>query len=366
MDGFAVAEQIKANPRIATCPLVMLSSSGRLDDDRCKELHVAAHLSKPIKQSDLFNCLIQTLGGPPESEKPGNATAVVDAADPNAGSMPCRPLVILLAEDNVVNQRVAVGVLEKRGHTVIIANNGKEAVQAVATQRFDLILMDVQMPEMDGLEATAVIRRNEAARGEHTPIIAMTAHAMKGDREHCLQAGMDDYLTKPVEVQELLMAVNRLASSKSDRHDSVRPNQSLDSPMSDGQAAPRDRCASSKGLADGMPPVDMKTLLTRVENDWDLLHEMMALFLETAPPLLAEIEAGVARRDCHTVERTAHALKGAMQSISAVPAAQAALKLEDLARMGTTEDAGKSLSALKLEFERLILALSETSVGAPS
>jgi two-component system sensor histidine kinase/response regulator len=366
MDGFAVAEQIRANPRILMGPLIMLSSTGQRDDDRCKDLQVAAQLSKPIKQSDLLNCLITTLGGPPESEEPRNATEIVERTETNMRTPSSRPLVILLAEDNVVNQRVAVGILEKRGHTVVIAKNGREAVQAVATQRFDLVLMDVQMPEMDGIAATREIRRTEAARGERTPIVAMTAHAMKGDREHGLEAGMDDYLTKPIQVKELLMTIDRLATSKSHGHDSARPTQSLDMATSNGQPTARDRLASSNALAEGMQSVDMTTLLTRVENDWDLLHEMIALFLESSPPLLAEIEAAVARQDRQTVERAAHALKGAMQSISAVPAAQAASNLEEIARMGTSEDPDKSLSILKTEFERLVFTLSETSKGARS
>ncbi len=366
MDGFAVAEQIKASPRTSTVPLIMLSSSTPLDDDRCKELQVAAHLSKPIKQADLFSCLIKALGGPPKLDEPANTTTIVDNSNRSTPAISSRPLLILLAEDNVVNQRVAVGILEKRGHTVVIANNGKEAIQAVATQRFDLVLMDVQMPEMDGIEATGLIRRAEAAREKHTPIVAMTAHAMKGDRERCLEAGMDDYLTKPIEVKELLMTIDRLASAKSGNRDPVGPTPSLDTATRNGQPAARNRLASSKGPADGMQAVDLTTLLARVENDWDLLHEMIALFLESSPPLLAEIEVGMARHDRQTVERTAHALKGAMQSISAVPAAEAASNLEDIVRMSTTEHADESLSMLKLEYERLVLALSETSLEGQS
>jgi signal transduction histidine kinase/CheY-like chemotaxis protein len=360
MDGFEVAEQIKDNPRLATSRVIMLSSSNRADDDRCRELQVAACLSKPVRQSDLFNCLVQTLGGSPESKQPAKGTAPSD----NEAAMPYRPLVILLAEDNVVNQRVAVGLLEKRGHTVVIANNGKEATQAVATQRFDLVLMDVQMPEMDGAEATEVIRRTEAVRGQHTPIVAMTAHAMPGDRERCLEAGMDDYLTKPIQVKELLMTIDRLTPSRSCHHDSEEPIQPLDAATPNGRPAALDRLASLKAPVDGMEPmkpIDMKTLLMRVENDWDLLHEMIELFLESSPLLLAEIETGAARHDRRTVERAAHALKGAMQSISAVPAARSAANLEEVARGGTAEDADESLSVLKTEFKRLILTLSETS-----
>ena len=254
-----------------------------------------------------------------------------------------------------MNQRVALGILEKRGCTVVIANNGKEAVQAVATQRFDLVLMDVQMPEMDGIEATELIRRSEAARGEHTPIVAMTAHAMKGDREHCLDAGMDDYLTKPVNSQELLKTMARLTSAKCDSPNTARSTQPLDVTTPGSQPDACDRFETRKSAADGAEPFSVSTLLLRVENDWDLLDEMLELFLESSPPLLAEIEAGVARRDSQTVERAAHALKGAMHSISAVPAAQAAANLEEVARLGACDPDDKSLSILKAEFERLDL-----------
>ena len=154
------------------------------------------------------------------------STALVDSPDSNTEVTSSRPLTILVAEDNVVNQRVAQGILDKRGHTVIIANNGREAVQAVATQRFDLVLMDLQMPEMGGLEATATIRQMETVTGGHTPIVAMTAHAMTGDQERCLAAGMDAYLSKPIRPQQLLATINRLVGVDAERRfgsDRVQP-----------------------------------------------------------------------------------------------------------------------------------------------
>jgi signal transduction histidine kinase/DNA-binding response OmpR family regulator/HPt (histidine-containing phosphotransfer) domain-containing protein len=362
MDGFVVAEQIRANARLSRVPLIMLSSSSQDDDERCRNLGAAACLSKPVKQSELFNCVLAALDGRPKSDEACAETAMIDRTDPHAETVTSRPLVILLAEDNVVNQRVALGILEKRGHTVVVVDNGKEATRAIATQRFDLVLMDVQMPEMDGLEATGVIRRDEAAQGKHTPIVAMTAHAMKGDREKCLEAGMDAYLPKPIQVKELLMTIKSLTAPIDD-HEEIEPAAPVPCATPANQPPAPDLVASSQVLAERTEPFNVPSLLTRVENDWDLLQEMIELFLDSSPRLLAEIELGVARRDGQTVERAAHALKGAMQSISAGPAARAALNLEELGRMGDTASADKSLSHLKQEFERLVSALSESSKG---
>lgn len=261
-----------------------------------------------------------------------DALTLCDDPRQSGGGAVFRPLTILLAEDNDVNQRVARGILEKRGHTVVIANNGQEATLAVATQRFDLVLMDVQMPVMDGIEATGIIRRSEATRGVHTPIVAMTAHAMKGDREHCLEAGMDDYLSKPIQVQELLATIERYASPQRGVRETMELPQTRNNSLPERSSAASATSAFSRTVADGGEPIDLTTFLTRVENDWDLLHEMIDLFLDSSPRLLAEIEGGMVRRDSRTVERATHTLKGAMQSISALPAARAAANLEAIAR----------------------------------
>ena len=362
LDGFAVAEEIRANPRIAVGPLVMLSSSSRLDDDRCSDLRIASVLSKPIRQVDLFNCLIKMLGDSPQHADYDPAEKLAEqTAPPLPHPTAANLLFILLAEDNLVNQRVARGILEKRGHTVAIANNGREALQAVSSQRFDLVLMDVQMPEMDGIEATQAIRRFEASRGSHTPIVAMTAHALTGDRERCLAAGMDDYLTKPIQVNELLIAIKRLTSTET-----IDVEQSNATPTHSTVALPADATVNiqpARAAEFMMDSLDLPSLLARVEQDFDLLHEMFALFLECSPPLMAEIELSVARHEYSTLERAAHALKGALQSISAIPAAKAAAELESIARNGTCDEAERVLTVLQLEFQRLVLALQESKQG---
>ncbi len=198
MDGFALAECIKRNPEWGAATIMMLSSAGqRGDAKRCRELGVAAYLTKPVRQGELLDAVLTALGTKPIREAP---PPLVTRHSLRENS---KHLRILLVEDNAVNQMLAVRLLEKRGHKVIVAGNGKEALAALEKDSFDLVLMDVQMPEMDGFEATAVIREKEKTSGNHLPVIAMTAHAMAGDRERCLEAGMDDYITKPIRPEEL-------------------------------------------------------------------------------------------------------------------------------------------------------------------
>jgi PAS domain S-box-containing protein len=198
MDGFALAECIKRNPDWQTATIMMLSSAGqRGDAKRCRDLGVAAYLTKPVRQDELLDAILTALGTRPTKEA---APALVTRHSLREISNHLR---ILLVEDNVVNQVLAARLLEKRGHSVIVAGNGKEALAALEKQSFDLVFMDIQMPEMDGLEATAAIRAKEKISGNHLAVVAMTAHAMVGDRERCLAAGMDDYLTKPIRPDEL-------------------------------------------------------------------------------------------------------------------------------------------------------------------
>ena len=200
MDGFTLIEQIRKRPELATATIMMLTSAGhRGDAARCQELGVAAYLLKPIRQSELREAIARVLGAQTEN----GAIPLITRFSLHDGREPGSSLRLLLAEDNAVNQRLAVRLLEKRGHHVVVAGNGVEALSAMEKEEFDLILMDVQMPEMDGLEATAVIRAKEKITGKHQPIIALTAHAMKGDREKCIAGGMDGYLTKPIRPQEL-------------------------------------------------------------------------------------------------------------------------------------------------------------------
>ena len=200
MDGFTLIERIRERPELATATIMMLTSAGhRGDAARCQELGVAAYLLKPIRQSELREAIARVLG----AREQDGAIPLITRFSLQDAREPGTSLKVLLAEDNLVNQRLAVRLLEKRGHRVVVAANGREAIEALQKEGFDVVFMDVQMPEMDGLEATAAIRVKEKGTENHQTIIALTAHAMKGDREKCLAGGMDGYLSKPIRPQEL-------------------------------------------------------------------------------------------------------------------------------------------------------------------
>jgi CheY-like chemotaxis protein len=248
-------------------------------------------------------------------------------------------LRILLAEDNPVNQKLAVSLLEKQGHTVVVVNNGREVLEQLQMEGqsaicnlqsaipFDLVLMDVQMPDMDGLQTTAEIRRRETRSGRHVPIIAMTAYAMRGDRERCLAAGMDGYLSKPIQRAEL--------------------RQAIEAAVPAGAAGPEPEAGR-----------DWSGALAGVQGDRELLQELAGLFLEECPRWLAEIQAALAEGDCCRLQRAAHTLKGSVQVFTAQAASQAAFLLEDMARRKDLSQAGEAWAALAQEMDRLRPALA--------
>jgi len=210
MDGFSVAEEIKTDPGLAAATVLMLTSAGpRGDGARCRALGIEAYLMKPIGQTELLGAICTVLGMP--AGDPGRLHVI----SPHSPGENGKKLRVLLAEDNMVNQVVAARLLEKRGHTVAVVGNGRAALAAMeepGPSGFDLVLMDVQMPDMDGLEVTRIVREREKSSGAHLLIIAMTAHAMKGDEERCLAAGMDGYLSKPIDVEQLFAKIDSLIS----------------------------------------------------------------------------------------------------------------------------------------------------------
>jgi CheY-like chemotaxis protein len=205
MDGFEVAERIRNMSAATGATVMMLSSSGQYGDaTRCRELGVAAYLVKPISAADLLRSIVLVMGKAPDAPK----RLTPQTEDTGA------PQRILLAEDNQVNLLLALAILQQSGHQVTVARDGREALNQFHSGEFDLVLMDVQMPELSGLEATRSIREHEAAHGGHIPIIAMTAHAMKGDREMCLESGMDEYISKPIARRELLRLVKQVGEQR--------------------------------------------------------------------------------------------------------------------------------------------------------
>ncbi|MGO9129259.1 MAG: response regulator, partial [Bryobacteraceae bacterium] len=209
MDGFALVEQIRRNPGLAGAIIMMLTSAGQTGDAaRCRELGVARYLIKPIGQSELLDAILQAVGSEPEAVAPPAQPSIHQPLQQRL-----RGLRILLAEDNPVNQKLVVRLLEKRGQNVQTAGNGREALEKLKEADFDLVLMDVQMPVMGGFEATAAVREGEKGTGRHIPILALTARAMKGDRERCLAAGMDGYIGKPIRLEELFEQIEALIPS---------------------------------------------------------------------------------------------------------------------------------------------------------
>jgi CheY-like chemotaxis protein len=198
MDGFSFVERVRQEPKLSTAKIMMLTSAGqRGDAARCEELGISAYAMKPVRQSELQDVISRLLG-----EKEGASLLITRYSIANPRNAPVS-LRVLVAEDNAVNQKLVARLLEKRGHIVKVVANGREALESIEEGSYDLVLMDLQMPEMDGFEATGELRKREKQTGLHIPIIALTAHAMKGDRERCLEAGMDGYLSKPIRAQEL-------------------------------------------------------------------------------------------------------------------------------------------------------------------
>jgi two-component system sensor histidine kinase/response regulator len=331
LDGFHVAEQIVARPELAGATIMMLSSSGHHGDtSRCRELGVSAYLTKPIQASDLHDAICQVLYRTPTAP-PRTSTAPLGPSTRPVTAEAARALNVLLAEDNIVNQRVAVGLLTKRGHHVTVANNGLEALAELERGAFDVVLMDVQMPEMGGLEATAAIRQRERASGSHIRIVAMTAHAMNGDRERCLAAGMDGYLSKPISNALFYAALE-------DQTTAIVPASATATPEARAVAAPVDR--------DG--------LMERLGGDEQLLSEVIRVFLDDCPARLAAIKAAVDCRDAERIRTSAHALTGAAANLSAQGLFDAARMLERLGAEGRLEPAEAAWRRLSVEATSVI------------
>ena len=332
MDGFELAAKIqKRSPRQgdAEATILMLTSGGHPGEAaRCRQLGISAYLLKPVLKADLMAAILAALG-----RRQGEISARPALVTRHTLRESARKLTILVAEDNAVNQAVILRVLKKMGHTTVLAQTGKEALALATTEKFDLAFMDVQMPEMDGLAATAAIRQSETNTRTHLPIFAMTAHAMTGDRERCLAAGMDGYITKPVRFGDIEQTLSGLPSAP------VTP------------APPAEAASWNKVEA-----------LDRIGGDEELLHEMCQIFLEESPKLLRSLQQAVAAGDPDGVVRAAHSLKGESSYLSASRTSLAARQLEEMGHNHDLSRASETFAVLEREVVDLQLAL-KASVG---
>jgi CheY-like chemotaxis protein len=338
MDGFTLVEELQKDPGLAPSTIMMLTSADRQTDAaRCRKLRIASYLVKPVKADELQIAILAALSGAirdPRSSRPAQGRP----EDPTQTAAARGSLRILLAEDNPVNQRVALYILQKAGHSALAVCSGKEAIAALRRETFDLVLMDVQMPEMDGFEATGAIRGEEVRTGRHLPIIAMTAHAMKGDRERCLDAGMDDYVSKPIQAAALLHAIDSI---------------SLDTPP----ALPPETGNVAK---DGV--FDHQSALDRMNGDEGLLSEVIGLFLGDVPCRMEQIRQAIENQDAKSLQAAAHSLKGSAGCLGGGPAVAAARRLEEIGEQADFSQSAGAFATLEQEIQRLTDAISKLVV----
>ena len=339
VDRFTVSQRMKNEPELANATVVLLSGATQsVEIAEYQNSGVAAYVTKPVLGEELLQAILRASGT--LREQRAEALVTDELPPPKAA----RKLRILLVEDNEVNRTLVTRLLGKRGHHVVVACNGKEAVAAVehaSRGTFDLILMDIQMPDMDGFETTAAIRARELLTGGRVPIIAVTAHAMKGDRERCLAAGMDGYLSKPVQVQELRDLLGEFEKL---------PEQAADVSYPQGQE-------ERWPLGEGGEPMDRRALVDRLDGDSELLSELIDIYLSESPPLLAAAQRALQDEHGQELARLAHTIKGSVGNFLAQAAFQKAERLEAFAQQGDFLRAQEAMSALEQEMERLGRAL---------
>jgi len=360
MDGETLGRTIKADPELADVALVMMTSMGsRGDAGRLEEAGFAAYLTKPVKQSSLYNCL---------------ATIVHRGAAPEAGPRPRiitrhslverqkRRVRVLLAEDNPINQKVALKTLDSLGYRADAVSNGAEVLVALAARKYDIVLMDVQMPEMDGMEATRRIRDPQSDVRDHDiPIVALTAHALKGDRESCLAAGMNDYLSKPMRAEELSETLLRWttpgegAAQGAAQEAAQGPAESAAEERAEGagKAPAKSPAKSAESTAEPPAAFDERVLIDLLGGDREAAAEIIQEFLDDAPRQVKALAEAVAAGDAEVVNRQAHTLKGASANVGAEALRQVAYQMEMAGADRDLERAGELLSEAETQLARL-------------
>ena len=329
-DGLELIEWIRKREEHANANVIILSSGPTPEHRaRAKELNVAAYLTKPVRQSSLLDAITGIVK--PESFSTQSIETALETPD-------VQPLNILLAEDNPVNQMTATTMINKLGHTVTVANNGREAIEKVAVEKFDIVFMDVQMPEMDGITATGKIRESEESTGRHVPIVAMTAHAMKGDRDRCIAAGMDDYISKPIRRKGVQEVIERVFE------------QFIK------QEADTSQTQESK---EGAMILDQDGLREECDEYGDLLGTMIEIFERDTAERLTKLRAAIPAGDCEVVTSEAHALKGGVGNFFAGESYETAGRLEELGRAGDTADMAATFKTLEAQLVTLKQKLAE-------
>ena len=354
MDGFEVADRIRNELNMVGVTLMMLTSDDCANNiDQCRQLGVSAHLVKPIKQSELFDSIADAV------DFPNREVPTIDAglqAKPKCeNEVKLRSLRVLLAEDNLINQQLMLRILKREGHETVVAGNGREAVELSANQKFDVILMDVQMPKLDGLQATTMIREREQSGTRKIPIVALTAHAMPGDRERCLETGMDAYVSKPIQVDKLKEVLLQLLPDcivESECHGDEQLNS--DKPRSPNQATPS--------------RLDRADLMNRIGGDMEFLSELVEMFRTNGAEQLELIRTAFESGEANALKNASHTIKGTAANVGGKQAADVAFALEELGRKDQLENADEAIEKLSHEIELLVSELQDFAAtsGSPS
>jgi len=365
-DGFQFADSVSEILKRNHCPVIMISSgSAPVDADQCQRHGISRFMTKPVIASELLNEVLRQFGG-------YTSFSLQSSSPPAASDSPIQPRRILLVEDNEINRRVAIGLLHARGHQVVVAENGLVAVNMLAEQEFDVVLMDMQMPVMDGYEATAAIRNREQQSGGHTPIIAMTAEALKGDRERCLESGMDDYVAKPIAAADMyraverfpalsLASVGRLLTATGHGSSQTEPASELPDRVNPGTSLHLPSQADPAGI-EALPKIDWKGVKELLACGVDELQAFAELVNQEVPSQMADVRCALGARDSKLLQRSAHSLKGSVNYFSVEELIQAALALELSGREESFENTTEQLATLEREVTRFLAALA---IGPP-
>jgi two-component system sensor histidine kinase/response regulator len=359
MSGLELVERIRRSPALTGALILMLSSVDfGPNTRRCRELGVSQYLSKPVTQSSLLDAIVTTMAGPAlGTERTSGPEA---AEEPAETSIPCRTPRVLLAEDNPVNRLVALGILARLGIHADAVADGAEAVAAVEATAYDLVLMDVQMPQMDGFEATAAIRRSERRGTGRIPIIAMTAHSMPGDRDRCLAAGMDDYVAKPVVRRQLEEVLSHWMPRPAERPAAGNARNATPEPAGERPevAAVRRLPATSPTRPTGPPDLDLERFDEASDHDPTVAQDLIDLYLADTPTLLESLRTAIRERAIPLLRGNAHTLKGASRAIGALALGELAAELERTAGAADFASAQETFERAEAAFERTATALN--------